>query len=65
MTRSPGASPRCIETIQGFRRQALHAERLALLHPVTGEHLEWRAEIPADLAEVLAVLSEDADHRDA
>ena len=61
----PGASPRCIETIQGFRRQALHAERLALIHPVTGERLEWCAEIPADLAELLAVLSEDADHRDA
>lgn len=61
----PGASPHCIAVIQGFRRQALHAERLALLHPVTGERLEWRAEIPADLAELLAVLSEDADNRDA
>ena len=57
------ASPRCIEAIQNFRRQALHAERLALIHPVTGEGLEWRAEIPADLAELLAVLSEDADRR--
>lgn len=57
----PQASPRCIETIQSFRRQALHAERLALSHPATGERLEWRAEIPADLAELLAILSEDAD----
>jgi 23S rRNA pseudouridine1911/1915/1917 synthase len=59
----PGASPRCIEAIQHFRRQALHAERLALIHPATGEWLEWRAEIPADLAELLAILAEDADHR--
>ena len=57
----PQASPRCIETIQSFRRQALHAERLALSHPATGERLEWRAETPADLAELLAILSEDAD----
>ncbi len=57
----PLASPRCIEAIQNLRRQALHAERLALTHPVTGERLEWRAEIPADLAELLAVLREDAD----
>jgi 23S rRNA pseudouridine1911/1915/1917 synthase len=57
----PGASPRCIETIQQFRRQALHAERLALMHPVTGEWLEWWAEPPADLAELLAVLAEDAE----
>jgi 23S rRNA pseudouridine1911/1915/1917 synthase len=59
----PGASSRCIEAIQSFRRQALHAERLALTHPATGEWLEWRAEIPADLAELLAILAEDADHR--
>ena len=61
----PGASPRCIVAIQNFRRQALHAERLALTHPITGEWLEWRAEVPADLAELLAVLSEDADQHHA
>jgi 23S rRNA pseudouridine1911/1915/1917 synthase len=61
----PSATPRCIVAIQNFRRQALHAERLALTHPVTGESLEWHAEIPADLAALLAVLSEDADSRDA
>ena len=59
----PHASPRCLEAIQRFRRQALHAERLALVHPVTGERLEWQAEIPADLADLLAVLSEDAEQR--
>lgn len=57
----PGASPRCIATLQNFRRQALHAERLALTHPATGERLEWRAEAPADLLELLAVLAEDAE----
>ncbi|MDS4041850.1 MAG: 23S rRNA pseudouridine(1911/1915/1917) synthase RluD [Candidatus Competibacter sp.] len=56
-----GASPRCIETIQQFRRQALHAERLALTHPATGERLEWQAELPSDLVELLAVLSENAE----
>jgi 23S rRNA pseudouridine1911/1915/1917 synthase len=55
----PNASPLCVEAIQNFRRQALHAERLALTHPITGEQLEWRAEIPADLVELLNALSED------
>jgi 23S rRNA pseudouridine1911/1915/1917 synthase len=59
----PGASPRCIEVIQNFRRQALHAERLALIHPISGERLEWRAEIPADLAELLAALSDDLEQQ--
>ncbi|MBK8640571.1 MAG: 23S rRNA pseudouridine(1911/1915/1917) synthase RluD [Chromatiaceae bacterium] len=58
----PDASPRCIEAIQQFRRQALHAERLALTHPLRGERLEWRAEVPPDLAELLAALAEDAKH---
>ena len=58
----PGAAPRCIESIQQFRRQALHAERLALTHPLRGERLEWRAEVPPDLAELLAALAEDAKH---
>lgn len=58
----PGASPRCIKAIQQFRRQALHAERLALTHPLRGERLEWRAEVPPDLAELLAALAEDAKY---
>jgi 23S rRNA pseudouridine1911/1915/1917 synthase len=59
----PNAAPDCIVAIQGFRRQALHAERLALTHPATGERLEWRAEIPPDLAALLAVLGEDANRQ--
>jgi len=57
----PGASLRCIDAIQQFHRQALHAERLALTHPVSGERLAWRAEVPPDLAALLAALAEDAD----
>lgn len=32
-----------------FERQALHAERLALHHPQSGERMEWRAPLPDDL----------------
>ncbi len=59
----PGASPACIAAIQQFRRQALHAERLALIHPATGERQAWQAETPTDLTELLAVLAEDAESR--
>ena len=38
----------------GMARQALHAERLALAHPVTGKPLAFRAPLPADLAAALA-----------
>ncbi len=38
----------------GLQRQALHAYRLAFVHPVTGAALEFRAGLPADLRAALA-----------
>lgn len=38
----------------GFARQALHAWRLALTHPVTGKQLAWSAPLPADMQRLLA-----------
>jgi 23S rRNA pseudouridine1911/1915/1917 synthase len=38
----------------GLTRQALHARRLALAHPVTGQALDFMAPLPADLAAALA-----------
>lgn len=37
----------------GLARQFLHAHRLAFAHPVTGEALSFRSELPADLAAAL------------
>jgi 23S rRNA pseudouridine1911/1915/1917 synthase len=44
----------------GFRRQALHAWRLGLLHPGSGVAMQWEAPVPADLAALLQVLRETA-----
>lgn len=38
----------------GLGRQFLHAHRLAFVHPVSGEALSFRSELPADLAAALA-----------
>jgi 23S rRNA pseudouridine1911/1915/1917 synthase len=37
-----------------FDRQALHAEKLALLHPADGERVRFRAPLPQDFSELLA-----------
>ena len=37
-----------------FPRQALHAYRLGLIHPVSGKELEWTAAVPPDLSGLLA-----------
>ncbi len=55
-----GASTELIELLQGFRRQALHAAKLALVHPVSGKRMEWEAPLPMDMKRLIAVLEKDA-----
>jgi 23S rRNA pseudouridine1911/1915/1917 synthase len=57
---SAGASPALITELESFKRQALHAARLKLTHPVTGKEVEWEAPLPADMAHLVAVLEADA-----
>ncbi|KJZ19795.1 RluA family pseudouridine synthase [Loktanella sp. S4079] len=40
----------------GFDRQALHAATLGFEHPVTGEFMQFEAELPKDMQELLASL---------
>ena len=37
----------------GFARQALHAASLGFDHPVTGEYLEFSADLPGDMQELI------------
>jgi 23S rRNA pseudouridine1911/1915/1917 synthase len=55
-----GASPELIEMLRSFKRQALHAAKLAFEHPATGKPVEVTAPLPADMQELLAALSADA-----
>lgn len=48
------ADPALAALCRGFPRQALHAWRLSLAHPVTGEDLAVAAPLPPDLAGLLA-----------
>jgi 23S rRNA pseudouridine1911/1915/1917 synthase len=54
-----GASPALTDALRGFRRQALHAEQLAFVHPGTGEPVSFEAPLPADMQAVLAALRDD------
>jgi 23S rRNA pseudouridine1911/1915/1917 synthase len=56
-----GAGPEAIEALEGFRRQALHAARLQLVHPLTGAQMEWEAPMPADMARLIAVLESNSN----
>lgn len=54
-----GASQALRDALRGFRRQALHAARLELRHPVTGEELGFDVPSPPDFQGLLQVLRED------
>ncbi|HUH91865.1 MAG TPA: 23S rRNA pseudouridine(1911/1915/1917) synthase RluD [Casimicrobiaceae bacterium] len=43
----------------GFHRQALHAWRLGLVHPVTRQPIAWESPLPVDFAALLASLRAD------
>jgi 23S rRNA pseudouridine1911/1915/1917 synthase len=48
-----------------FPRQALHAERLGLLHPVTRRAMSWQAAAPADMQALIATLRAEASSKPA
>lgn len=51
-----GASEQLAEALRRFRRQALHARRLELIHPGSGEPISWEVELPADFENLLSVV---------
>lgn len=54
-----GATEALKDALRAFNRQALHAARLGLNHPASGEHREWQADLPEDMKQLIATLRED------
>ncbi len=51
-----GRTPKALRSLLdelGFRRQALHAARLGFKHPISAETLDFCAELPADMRELI------------
>ncbi|MFD0930034.1 23S rRNA pseudouridine(1911/1915/1917) synthase RluD [Methylophilus glucosoxydans] len=46
-------TPELREVIGNFKRQALHAIKLGLIHPVTNAPMEWQIELADDMRELL------------
>ncbi|MGL6212255.1 23S rRNA pseudouridine(1911/1915/1917) synthase RluD [Billgrantia desiderata] len=54
-----GASEELKTLLREFPRQALHARKLAFLHPASGEAVEFRAPLPDDLLLLIDYLRDD------
>src|SRR5262245_10273610 len=49
--------PAARQALEALGRQALHAYLLAFEHPTTGEYLQFRSELPLDLARLRSELA--------
>ena len=54
-----GVSEELKQVIREFPRQALHARRLELIHPGSGEEQSWEVPLPADMERLLFSLREE------
>ncbi len=55
----PDCSEQLEKELRSFKRQALHAAKLGLQHPVTDEYLEWEQPMPDDMIRLLAALADN------
>jgi len=46
------------EALVSFKRQALHARKLTLTHPISGELMSWKSPLPEDMLALLNVLND-------
>jgi len=60
-----GASQDLIDCLQSFRRQALHAWRLHLVHPQTRETMMFEAPLPDDMLRLISLLQQDLREHEA
>jgi 23S rRNA pseudouridine1911/1915/1917 synthase len=51
-----GAGAELLGVLRAFRRQALHAARLGLIHPCSGEFMAWDSPLPEDMENLLTAL---------
>lgn len=54
-----GANDHLIDTLRGFKRQALHAETLEFAHPVHGQPIRCSTPMPADMRALAEALRDD------
>jgi len=55
------AQPELVDLLREFKRQALHAKKLALIHPTSDELLQWECELPQDMQQLLQLLKTDTE----
>lgn len=56
---TPNCGPGLEKELRSFKRQALHAAKLGLIHPLTEDYLEWEQPMPDDMVRLVNALAEN------
>ncbi len=59
-----GSGDELKDMLRNFKRQALHAQQLGLVHPGTGKEMKWKVSLPEDMKQLIAVLEADINQPD-
>ncbi|WP_151671619.1 23S rRNA pseudouridine(1911/1915/1917) synthase RluD [Nitrincola schmidtii] len=59
-----GCSEELQDALKHLRRQALHAKKLELWHPQTGQQMSWEVDLPEDFESLRILLKQDAANND-
>ena len=51
-----GVNDELLDCLRDFKRQALHAAKLGLVHPNTGDYVEWTCDLPEDMQILLKTM---------
>jgi len=61
----PAASSETFANIlRNFKRQALHACRLGLQHPISGDWMQWEVDMPDDMQELIRLAEQDLQQQE-
>ena len=52
------ANDQLVAALKSFKRQALHAETLTIMHPESDEQMSWTAPVPDDYQKLLTIISQ-------
>lgn len=56
-----GVAHEVLQVLKGFKRQALHAGYLELVHPSTHELVHWETDLPEDFQQLLEAMYEELE----
>ena len=56
-----GVSSEVMAVLKNFKRQALHAGFLELVHPISRDLMQWEADIPDDFEQLIAAMEAELE----